>query len=75
MKLTVKLFATLKQFGAEVQEMTVDDNTTVADVVELLKIPENIPLLRIVNGVHVGLDYVLKDGDVLALFPPIAGGR
>ncbi len=74
MKITVKLFATLKQFGPESQELTVDDNATVSDVIEKLKIPEKIPYLRIVNGVHVDLKYRLKEGDVVALFPPIAGG-
>ena len=74
MTITIKLFATLKQYGEEIQEMNVPEGTTVADVIKMLKIPEDIPLLRIVNSVHVKPDYRLKDGDTLALFPPIAGG-
>lgn len=74
MKITIKLFTTLLQFGPEQQESTVPDNSTVADVIKKLKIPDNIPKLRIVNGVHVNVNHVLKEGDVLALFPPIAGG-
>ncbi|NOX19913.1 MAG: MoaD/ThiS family protein [Nitrospirae bacterium] len=75
MTITVKLFATLKQYGSEIQEITVPEGTTVADVIKMLKIPESVPLLRIVNAVHVKPDYKLKDGDTLALFPPIAGGQ
>ena len=74
MKITIKLFTTLQQFGSEEEDVTVPENTTVADVIVMLKIPKNIPLLRIVNGVHVKPDHTLKEGDVLALFPPIAGG-
>jgi molybdopterin converting factor small subunit len=74
MNITIKLFTTLKQFGQEEQEMVVPEKSTVSDVIRMLKIPKTIPLLRIVNGVHVDLNHVLKEGDVLALFPPIAGG-
>ncbi|UCE08816.1 MAG: MoaD/ThiS family protein, partial [bacterium] len=27
-----------------------------------------------VNGVHCKMDHVLQDGDVLSIFPMIAGG-
>lgn len=74
MKVTIKLFATLKQYGPEEQETTVPDESTVEDIIKTLKIPDNIPLLRIVNGVHVDIHHTLREGDVLALFPPIAGG-
>lgn len=75
MKITIKLFASLKQYGPEEQETTVPENMTVADVIEMLKIPDKMPMLRIVNGEHVDKNYHLKEGDVLALFPPIAGGQ
>lgn len=74
MKVIVKLFATFQRYGPEEQEITVPEGSTVADVVRMLKIPEQYPKLRIVNGVHVDRDYRLKEGDTLALFPPIAGG-
>jgi len=74
MNITLRLFASLQQFGPEEQVLTVADNSSVADVITTLKIPDNIPKLRIVNGVHVNADHILKEGDVLALFPPIAGG-
>lgn len=74
MTITVKLFTTLLRFGPESREMEVPDNATVREVVRILDIPREMPHLRIVNGVHVPWDHVLKEGDVLALFPPIAGG-
>lgn len=74
MKITLKLFATLSRFGPEIQEIIVPEGTSVAAVIKRTNIPENIPLLRILNGKHVPEDHVLREGDILALFPPIAGG-
>jgi molybdopterin converting factor small subunit len=74
MKVTVKLFASLRSFGPDEQVLHLPDNTTIDDVVRILQIPGTIRLLRIVNGEHRPADHELKDGDDLALFPPIAGG-
>ena len=74
-QITVKLFALLLRYGPEQQKIDVPPESTVEDVVKMLNIPRNMPALRIVNSVHVQWDLVLQVGDVLALFPPIAGGR
>ncbi|HUJ90574.1 MAG TPA: MoaD/ThiS family protein [Syntrophorhabdales bacterium] len=74
MKVNVKLFASLRTFGPDEQVIELPNHTTIDDVVRLLNIPNTIRLLRIVNGEHQHPNHVLKDGDELALFPPIAGG-
>ena len=74
MKVKVKLFASLRTFGPDEQVLDLPDRTTIDDVVQLLRIPGTIRLLRIVNGEHRPADHHLQDGDDLALFPPIAGG-
>jgi sulfur-carrier protein len=74
MKITVKLFATLRDFGPKIQEMSVSENSTIEKAVKSLNLPEEIPLLTIVNGVHTDPEEMLKEGDVLALFPPVGGG-
>ncbi len=74
MKVKVKLFASLSQFGPEDQMMEVPENSTLEDVIGRLKLPEKIPLLKVVNGEIRKLDHPLEDGDEIALFPPIAGG-
>jgi sulfur-carrier protein len=74
MKVKVKLFASLRTFGPDEQVLELPAQTTIDDVVQILKIPLTIRLLRIVNGEHRPSDQVLKEGDDLALFPPIAGG-
>ncbi|HYA85836.1 MAG TPA: MoaD/ThiS family protein [Nitrospirota bacterium] len=74
MKVKVKLFASLRTFGPDDQVIELPDHTTIDDVIRSLKIPSTVSLLRIVNGKHRPPDHVLKNGDELALFPPIAGG-
>lgn len=74
MKITVKLFATLRNFGPAEQEMELAENSTLEDLIKKLGLPDNIPLLKIVNGEHRSIHYNLKEGDEIALFPPIAGG-
>ena len=74
MKITIKLFATLRDFGPEIEEKSVPENSTVESVVNSLSLPEDIPLLTIVNGVHTDPQKTLEDGDMLALFPPVGGG-
>lgn len=79
MEIEVKLFATLRdylpkgsgQFSCKVE---MDSTDTVRDVLEKLKIPKEMPKIILVNGVHSNLDRVLKFGDVLSVFPPVAGG-
>jgi molybdopterin converting factor small subunit len=74
MKVVVRLFASLRSFGPEQQEMELPENATVGEVLERLRLPEKLPLLKIVNGEHRTPSHQLKDGDEVAFFPPIAGG-
>jgi len=75
MNVTVRLFASLRKFGPDEQITAFPEGTTIDDVIRAVKIPGTIRLLRIVNGEHRPADHVLKEGDELALFPPIAGGQ
>lgn len=70
----VKLFASLRQFGPDVQQIDLPEDTTIDTVERALNLPPSIRLLRIVNGEHRAAEHRLKEGDELALFPPIAGG-
>jgi len=74
MKVKVKLFASLRTFGPDEQVLELTDGTTIDEVIRSFKFPGTIRLLRIVNGEHRPEGHVLKEGDELALFPPIAGG-
>ncbi len=79
MKVEVHLFATLGAYlppGAAGDSVTLDlpDGTTVAEVIRSLGIPSPPECLTVANGRDVPSEYRLVDGDVLSLFPPLAGG-
>ena len=79
MKIEVQLYATLSQYlpkGAQNRKAVMEfaDRLTVGQVVEQLGIAREHPDMVLVNGVHAQDDAPLKDGDVLAVFPPLAGG-
>lgn len=79
MKVTAKLFATLGNHippggTGNAFEQEIGPSTTVDQLLKKWKIPEDMPLIILVNAVHAGKDRVLDDGDTLAVFPPMAGG-
>jgi sulfur carrier protein len=74
MKIVVKLFANLRDFGPKYQELEIPENFTLHDLVNKLGIPENYPMIKLINGEFAELNCSLKEGDTVALFPPIAGG-
>ena len=80
MKVAVHLFATLAPYlpaGAVGDGVSLDvpDGTQVAEVVRSLEVPNDTECLMVVNGLDAPPGQVLLDGDVLSLFPPLAGGH
>ncbi|HEV8676000.1 MAG TPA: MoaD/ThiS family protein [Methylomirabilota bacterium] len=79
MKIEVRLFANLAAYlppGARRDAATVEvpDAATVADVARWLQIPDDLPRLVLVNGRDATADQPLVPGDVVTLYPPLAGG-
>jgi molybdopterin converting factor small subunit len=79
MQVTVKLFATLTRFSpgglpATPFEINLPDSATVKDLVYQLGIPSEETKISFVNGLIRDLDWVLKQGDEVGIFPPIGGG-
>jgi len=83
MKITVKLFALLSPYlpaGTKGHEaaMEVAEGTTPAALIERLGLPPKMTHLVLVNGVYVPpsarASRTLAEGDVLAIWPPVAGG-
>ena len=80
MKVAVHLTATLRAYlppGTRGDSVVLDvpDGTTVDQVVHSLRIPSELERLTIVNGRDAAADQRLAEGDVLSVFPPLAGGR
>ena len=79
MQIEVKLFATFRDHlppGSNTFSchMEVEPGITVQRVLEGLTLPEDIPKIILINGVHAKPQDALQEGDVLSVFPPVAGG-
>ncbi len=81
MKVTVRYFARYRSLvGKGEEEVELPEGSTVRDLIELLE--ELHPVLKVLknevnvsrNGCYVRFDEILKEGDVVALFPPVSGG-
>lgn len=84
MKITFKLYATLTDYlppearSSNQLALELPEGATVAEVVAPFNLPMRLVHLVLINGVYVPPEQrgsrVLADGDVLAIWPPIAGG-
>ena len=79
MFVTVKLYATLRRFARDQRAGTpfkvdLPDEATLLDLMDQLKIPPDETRITFVNGIIQQVDFQLKDGDEVGMFPPIGGG-
>jgi molybdopterin converting factor small subunit len=79
MEIEVRLYATFRDLLPEGPYnfsliKDVREGTTLKELSSLLNLPEEIPKIFVVRGSIVDENYVLKEGDIVSIFPPIAGG-
>jgi sulfur carrier protein ThiS len=84
MKITLKLFASLTDYlppeskYTNIVALDIAPETTIDQLVEQYRLPEKLVHLVLVNGSYVAPEkrptQTLNEGDVLAIWPPIAGG-
>ena len=84
MQITLKLYASLTDLlpaGADKHAVRVDIATdaTVNAVVDQFNVPRAMAHLVLLNGIYMNPEerdqqHKLKDGDTLAIWPPVAGG-
>ena len=75
MPITLKCFASLARFSPpDAEAHAIAPGETVASLVARLGIPPDELKLVFVNGDHVELATVLRDGDRVGLFPAVGGG-
>jgi len=73
---TVKFFATLREYGPDKEILTFPENSKVKLLFDKYNIPQDERrAIILVNGrPHKDLKTFLKDGDIVSIFPPIGGG-
>jgi molybdopterin converting factor small subunit len=84
MQITFKLFATLTDYlPAEARRsnqmiMDVAPGASISQIIEPFGMPPKLVHLVLVNGKYIAPEnrgtHALVDGDVLAIWPPVAGG-
>ena len=84
MRVTLKLYATLADYlppaarAANAVELDLPEGATVAGAIAPYQLPSALTRLVLVNGFFVPPEErasrALREGDVLAIWPPIAGG-
>jgi len=73
---TVKLFADLRKYGPDRMVLNLQEGSTIKSILEKYNIPKDDKnLIIMVNGrPHIKSSFILNDGDIVAIFPIIAGG-
>ena len=77
MKVEVRLYATLRKYGP-VHEgplmMDLIQGDRLARLMELLGMPPDVEKVILVNGRPGEPNSILNEGDLVVIFPPVAGG-
>ena len=84
MKITLKLFASLTDYlpaadrTSNITQLDIAPQASIMQIIEPFGMPPKLVHLVLVNGTYVNPElrdtHMLQEGDVLAIWPPIAGG-
>lgn len=74
MKITVKLFATLRKGRFEEKIMDLPVGVNIDQVVRQIALPEKDVNLIFINGRNADFNTPLSEGDTVSFFPPVGGG-
>ena len=77
MNITLKLYTVLREYlpgDLKDNTLSIPDNSRVVDVINMLKIPDELPKIILINGSQRNPESKICDGDELSMFPPISGG-
>jgi len=73
---TIKFFATLRQYGPTKEVLSIPENSEIKVLFDKYNIPKDERrAIILVNGrPHKDLKTILREGDLISIFPPIGGG-
>lgn len=72
--LEVRLFAHFRDNRSKVLYLDSKDFPNPKSILDYLQINLNDVAILLVNGRHSSADTILNDHDIIAFFPPVAGG-
>lgn len=70
----VRLFATFREGRKKIYQVEAEKFKIASDVLDYFSIPYEEVAIYLINGRHSKLTDSVKDGDILAIFPPVGGG-
>lgn len=78
-EIQITLYATLRKYHPEKESslpfhLQIEDQDTIKDLLKRLRIPPKESKQVFVNNRRKEEEYLLSEGDRVAIFPPIAGG-
>ncbi|MHA1459303.1 MAG: MoaD/ThiS family protein [Promethearchaeota archaeon] len=72
---TIKFFANLRDLAPPKKIVILPTGSTVSTVLDMFAIAIETKLIILINGSpHKTRETYIKDGDIVAIFPPLAGG-
>jgi molybdopterin synthase sulfur carrier subunit len=79
MKVELRLYASLSRYLPEKKDgnscvVEIAPGATIQELLNKLNIPLEDPRVIFLNGIHAQGNEVLKEGDRVGAFPPVAGG-
>jgi len=78
MNVSLRLFTVFQKYLPDGKQGRVTlrcrEDERIGELLNRLGLPQDVPKIILVNGTQKTLDDVLHDGDMLDVFPPIAGG-
>ena len=79
MEIHLKFFGIFREYIASEKNgfsgtLDIPDGSRIEDVLNHFGIPKNTPKMILVNGLMKEDGEILRDGDTLSLFSPLAGG-
>lgn len=70
----VRLFATLREGRGKIVMLPAEAFPDAGAIIRHLDIPAEEVAILLINGFHQKPETEVKDGDIVALFPPVGGG-
>jgi len=79
MRIEINLYASLAPYapageGRGPRFLEVEPGVTIREILKRLGVPLDSVKMVFLNGVHGTVEEVLKEGDRVGVFPPVAGG-